>query len=102
MVEENRLTIAGAGLVLVIATGIYFGDNVVATIMGLSFLYTLWFVLFILLSGKSRFVGGMVILLFSALLFGIAFIAAWMGLFAVLVFFQGSWLALTGASRIRA
>jgi hypothetical protein len=102
MVKERRMAIAGAGFVLIIATGIYFGDNIAATIIGLSFLYAVWFLLFILLSGRSRWIGGIILVLFSGLLFGIGFIAAWVGIFGVLVFLQGSWLALSGAARVRA
>jgi hypothetical protein len=102
MERERRLAIGGAGFFLVIATAFYFGDNVVATIMGLTFLYVVWFVLFILLASRSRWIGGIVLVMYSGMLFGIGFIAAWIGIFAVLVFLQGSWLALSGAARVHA
>lgn len=102
MVRENRLAIGGAGFLLVIATAIFFGDNVAATVIGLTFLYAVWFVLFILLAGRSRWIGGIVLVIYSGLLFGIGFIAAWMGIFGVLVFLQGSWLAFSGAARVHA
>lgn len=102
MERERRLATGGAGFLFIIATAFYFGDNVAATIMGLTFLYIVWFVLFMLVAGKSRWIGGIILIMYSGLLFGIGFIAAWMGIFGVLVFLQGSWLALSGAARVHA
>jgi len=100
MIEASDRWVRYGFLGLLFAASVVVADNVAFSVVGSLVLYGLWLVVVRVFVSRSRFVGGMAMLLLSAvpLLVGIA--VWWVGVVGLVVFFHGTVLALTGAARL--
>lgn len=100
MVGLSQLSPRAAVLVGVLAVGLFFSDNPVFTVIASLILYGLWYALVALLVPRTRYVGGIALIVLSIPVFGIAFIANWVGIYAVFLLAHGNWLSLSSAARL--
>jgi len=83
----------------ILLTGFLQPDTGVVIVF-LLFAFALWNGILYLVVRRSRFVGGIVLIVYSALFLAVGGIASWVGIYGVLLFAQGTWLSLVGAARL--
>jgi len=100
MIEASDKRVRWGFLGLLLAASFVVADNVAFSVIASLLLYGLWVVVVRVFVSRSRFMGGMAVLLLSAvpLLVGIA--VWWVGVVGLVVFTHGTLLALTGAARL--
>lgn len=100
MIEAEDKRVRRGFLFVLLGASLYLAENVVFSVIASLILYGLWVAVVKLFVSRSRFIGGMAVLLLSAvpLLAGVA--VWWVGAVGFIVFTHGSLLALTGAARL--
>jgi hypothetical protein len=100
VIEAENKWVRRAFLGGLVGASALLADNIAFSVIASLILYGLWVVVLKLFVSRSRFMGGMAMLLLSIvpLLVGIA--VWWVGAIGLAVFTHGSLLALTGAARL--
>lgn len=100
MIEAQNKRVRQGFLFVLIAASVTVAENIVFSVIASLILYALWVAVVKLFVSRSRFMGGMAVLLLSAvpLLVGVA--VWWVGIIGLIVFTHGTLLALTGAARL--
>lgn len=75
-------------------------DAWIPSFIGLLILFGVWNLIHLFVVTRTRFVGGLIILLLSLIVFAIATLAPWAALIGLLLFAHGNWLAFISAARL--
>jgi hypothetical protein len=90
----------GLSVVSLGALSYAFADVWVVSFIGLLILFGFWNLIYLLVVPRTRFVGGIIILIFSMIVFAIASLAPWTALVGLFLFGHGNWLAFVSAARL--
>jgi hypothetical protein len=77
-----------------------FADQWITAFIFLLILFGLWNALYLLVVPRTRFIGGVLLLVLSGPVLGVGTSVPWVGLLGGLLFGHGSWLALVAAARL--
>lgn len=89
-----------AAVVAFIPMSIFLTDSPVFAFIGLLILFGIWNAVVLLLVPKSRFAGGVVLLIVSSIVLGFGMDALWLAALGGVVFVQANWLSFTAAARL--
>ena len=89
-----------AVLVAFIPMSFFLTDSPVFAFIGLLILFGIWNAVVLLLVPRSRFAGGVVLLIVSSMVLGFGMEALWLAALGGVVFVQANWLSFTAAARL--
>jgi len=100
MIEANHRFVKLGVLVATVALAVVAPGNTAATVVALLFVYALWLATVSIVVTRSRYVGGLVLLVLSFFPLAAGLIADWIGVVGLALVAQGTALAMTGAARL--
>lgn len=88
------------GVVGLLLVSVFFAESAVVAFIMLLLLFGIWNGIYLFIVPRTRFVGGIMLLLLGVLVLGIGTIANWIAALGGVLFVQANWLVFIAAARL--